>query len=273
MADTLTYPGLYRGYVIDNQDWVNAGDGKKLMRLKVCVPSVYGESISVDKLPWAVPRMEFVGPKWGLYHIPGKGERVWVEFEGGNAQFPVWGGHWIMSGDVPSEMYTNLAGQQEADIWSKNVVLKSHLGWAIKFSKEGVQIYCKPQTVEYSQNGEERPKVTPLSADYPKITLTDAASLGGPVLKLDLKNFDLNARGIYDFSQLTPPGGKGGSTATFSFETFKAQAKTVRLFGSNTNLPEYTGPGTESGTMSVGAIDKYSVGAKKGSCGNGAWGV
>ena len=83
------YSGLYRGIVVDNNDSAKAG------RVKVIVPT-----ISVEPLVnWAVPRNSYMlGASQGVIVIPEEGTKVWVEFENGNINYPVfslasWLGH------------------------------------------------------------------------------------------------------------------------------------------------------------------------------------
>jgi uncharacterized protein involved in type VI secretion and phage assembly len=77
--------GKYRGIVTSNEDETNRG------RLKVRVPSVWGETMEV----WAMPCLPYTGNTVGTYAIPEPKAGVWVEFEGGDTSFPIWtGGYW-----------------------------------------------------------------------------------------------------------------------------------------------------------------------------------
>lgn len=87
--------GKYRGFVIDN------ADPERLARIKLRVPSLLGEAES----GWALPCLPCGGlTNQGFFAVPGVGAQVWVEFEGGNLDFPIWTGtFWQQSGDVPTE--------------------------------------------------------------------------------------------------------------------------------------------------------------------------
>jgi hypothetical protein len=85
-----SFPSRYRGIVTDNKDPLRTA------RLKVNVPAVGGD------LGWVAPSVPYAGSGRGLYAIPPIGANVWVEFEQGDANYPVWtGGYWGSSAEVP----------------------------------------------------------------------------------------------------------------------------------------------------------------------------
>ena len=87
--------GKYRGFVTDN------ADPDKLARVKLRVPTLLGEA----ETGWALPCLPCGGlANQGFFCVPGVGAQVWVEFEGGNLDFPIWSGtFWQQSGDAPEE--------------------------------------------------------------------------------------------------------------------------------------------------------------------------
>lgn len=82
--------GKYRAVVINNLDPELRG------RLMVTVPHVPGSLTS-----WALPCVPFAGPGVGLYAVPPVGANVWVEFEGGDTQYPIWTGCFWGLGEFP----------------------------------------------------------------------------------------------------------------------------------------------------------------------------
>ncbi len=91
MSDT--YLGKYRGLVSDNADPMHIG------RVKAKVPDVLGETES----GWAMPAAPFGGPGVGFFALPPTGAGVWIEFEHGDPDYPVWSGCWWGSAaDMPS---------------------------------------------------------------------------------------------------------------------------------------------------------------------------
>lgn len=88
-----TYFGKYRGMVINNIDPQQMG------RLMVQVPDVEGLLPS----SWAMPCFPFGGKQMGAYLLPQIGSGVWVEFEQGNPDYPIWSGCWYGSvSEVPA---------------------------------------------------------------------------------------------------------------------------------------------------------------------------
>ena len=87
-----TFYGKYRGRVVD------ADDPLVLGRVRVQVPDVLG----LDMVPWALPCVPMTHPSAALLALPDIGTGVWVEFEQGNPNHPIWTGRWWdTSADVP----------------------------------------------------------------------------------------------------------------------------------------------------------------------------
>ncbi|MGH9277034.1 MAG: phage baseplate assembly protein V [Acidimicrobiales bacterium] len=82
------YYGKYSGTVADD------GDPQKLGRLKVHVPSVWRG----EEPMWARPCF----PPCHFF-TPPIGAAVWVEFEAGDPNYPLWVGTWYPQGTVPEE--------------------------------------------------------------------------------------------------------------------------------------------------------------------------
>jgi Type VI secretion system/phage-baseplate injector OB domain len=76
--------GKYRGFVVNNTD------PKRLGRLTLRIPSVLGSEVISG---WAMPCLPYGGQKnQGFLCIPDVGAGVWVEFEEGDLEFPIWVG-------------------------------------------------------------------------------------------------------------------------------------------------------------------------------------
>ena len=93
MATVKTYFGKYRGQVLDNIDPLETG------RLLVQVPDVS----NVLPSTWATPCLPYAGIQSGLFVVPEIGSTVWIEFEQGNPDYPVWVGcFWPTVAEVPA---------------------------------------------------------------------------------------------------------------------------------------------------------------------------
>lgn len=77
---------------------INA-DPLKQGRLIVQVPDVTGLTPST----WAMPCVPFAGKQMGFWALPQIGAGVWVEYEGGDPDHPIWSGCWYhQAGEVPA---------------------------------------------------------------------------------------------------------------------------------------------------------------------------
>ena len=76
--------GKFRGIVTDIQDPLMMG------RIKASVPDVLGEQES----GWAMPCAPFGGSGMGFFSLPSVGAGVWIEFEYGDPDYPIWSGCW-----------------------------------------------------------------------------------------------------------------------------------------------------------------------------------
>ncbi len=87
------YLGKYRGTVINNVDPLNKG------RLMVQVPDVNG----LLPCTWALPCVPIAGPMNGMVALPRIGSGVWVEFEQGDPDCPIWVGcFWGSAAEMPA---------------------------------------------------------------------------------------------------------------------------------------------------------------------------
>jgi len=89
------YIGKYRATVILNTDPEQRG------RLQLLIPAVLGPIPSTWAEP-CVPLAGPTGPPMGVYMVPPIGAGVWVEFEQGDPDKPVWVGcRWGLQSDIP----------------------------------------------------------------------------------------------------------------------------------------------------------------------------
>lgn len=82
----------YKGIVVTNIDPKNQG------RLLVKVPDI----LSIEPCIWAESASPLAGPQMGMYFVPPTNAGVWVEFQNGDPNFPIWTGCWRGSElDIP----------------------------------------------------------------------------------------------------------------------------------------------------------------------------
>ena len=93
MSDGNKFYGKYRGSVTDIQDPLMMG------RIKASVPDVLGDQDS----GWALPCAPFGGTQVGFFALPTVGAGVWIEFEHGDPDYPIWSGcFWGSAADMPA---------------------------------------------------------------------------------------------------------------------------------------------------------------------------
>jgi len=90
------YFGKYRGKVVNNMDPNGLG------RVQVSVPAVLGEG----QMSWAMPCSPYAGSSVGFFAVPPVDANVWVEFEGGDSNYPIVAGCFWGSSEVPASPAT-----------------------------------------------------------------------------------------------------------------------------------------------------------------------
>jgi uncharacterized protein involved in type VI secretion and phage assembly len=84
--------GKYRGTVRNNVDPEMVG------KLQVEVPDIGGNML----ISWALPCLPVGGPNMGMFTVPPIGAGVWVEFERGDPDYPIWTGcYWGIAAEKP----------------------------------------------------------------------------------------------------------------------------------------------------------------------------
>lgn len=92
MTKADKYYGKYRGTVLNNIDPEQRG------RIMAMVPDVLG----ITPSNWALPCVPIAGKQAGTFMVPQIGSGVWIEFEQGDPDYPIWvGGFWGIAAAVP----------------------------------------------------------------------------------------------------------------------------------------------------------------------------
>ena len=97
MNEAKKFFGKYRGTVVNNVDPLQMG------RLQAMVPDVSNVMLT----SWCMPCLPVGGIQTGVFTVPPIGSGVWVEFEQGDPDFPVWTGcFWGSAAEVPALAHT-----------------------------------------------------------------------------------------------------------------------------------------------------------------------
>jgi uncharacterized protein involved in type VI secretion and phage assembly len=93
MSDGNKFFGKYRGTVTNIEDPLMTG------RIQANVPDVLGDQPS----GWAMPCAPFGGSQTGFFALPTVGAGVWIEFEHGDPDYPIWSGcFWGSVAEMPA---------------------------------------------------------------------------------------------------------------------------------------------------------------------------
>ena len=93
MNESHKYYGKYRATVFNNIDPEQRG------RIQAIVPDVSG----LVPTSWAMPCVPIAGKQSGVYVVPQIGSGVWIEFEQGDPDYPIWTGcFWGIAAEVPA---------------------------------------------------------------------------------------------------------------------------------------------------------------------------
>jgi len=143
MNDNNRFYGKYRGIVTDNQDPLMIG------RVRAKVPDVMGDLES----GWAMPCAPFGGSGTGFFAIPAKNAGVWIEFECGDPDYPIWSGCWwgtqsemppvLLTPPYKKMMIVTEGGNKiilEDTPGAAGITLETSGGQKIKMSATGIEI-------------------------------------------------------------------------------------------------------------------------------------
>jgi uncharacterized protein involved in type VI secretion and phage assembly len=146
MPDGAKYYGKYRATVTDNADPLKIG------RIKAVVPDV----AALLPTTWAMPCVPVASAGWGVSVVPQVSAGVWIEFEQGDPNHPIWvGGFWGSENEVPQPPQTPPPDHPPILLQTRNgnrvvitdaagpdggVVLASPGGASIKVNDTGIYI-------------------------------------------------------------------------------------------------------------------------------------
>ena len=114
--------GKHRGTVLNNLDPMGIG------RILASVPAVS----SLLPTSWCLPSYPFAGKLMGMSYVPQIGSGVWIEFEGGDPDKPIWTGcFWGLEAEKPLDATRAAPTNNPA---SPSIVLQNNLQTRIVIS-------------------------------------------------------------------------------------------------------------------------------------------
>jgi uncharacterized protein involved in type VI secretion and phage assembly len=137
--------GKFRGTVVQNIDPEQRG------RIQAMVPDVAGYTPTT----WALPCVPVAGRQSGTWFLPQIGANVWIEFEQGDSDHPIWSGCFWGVGELPAlammgnplspSMILNTGLQQMIAVSdvpgpTGGIILKSNTGASILINDLGITI-------------------------------------------------------------------------------------------------------------------------------------
>jgi hypothetical protein len=141
----------YRGKVVDNHDPLMQG------RIRATVPSVFGD----QETGWALPSAPYAGKEVGFFFVPPVGANVWIEFEEGNPDYPIWGGCFWSEGDAPKPavpevkvIKTDFATitLNDPTSGSEGITIETSSGLKIIMDIKGIELSNGVSTVKLTSN-------------------------------------------------------------------------------------------------------------------------
>ena len=167
MKSGRKFYGVYRGTVVNNIDPLQTG------RIMATVPDAGG----VIPSTWAMPCVPFAGKQMGAYMVPQIGSSVFIQFEAGDPDRPVWmGGWWGDVAEVPALALAGVPGDPNIVIQTtlQNGIIVSDLpgptGGIMLKSTTGATIIVNDTGI-YIQNG----KGASIIMTGPTVTINEGA--------------------------------------------------------------------------------------------------
>lgn len=134
-----TYYGKYRATVTD------LADPENRCRIRATVPAVLGE----HPCGWAMPALPWAGDGHGMVMLPAIGSGVWIEFEAGRLDNPIWSGAWWANGQRPDPQGDKLrviVSEQKhrivLDDENNEITIEISDGPSIKLSASEIVLSC-----------------------------------------------------------------------------------------------------------------------------------
>jgi len=158
--------GLWRGVV------TNVNDPKNLGRIKAKVHELFGEK---DETNWAYYCTPFGGGGAGFFFLPEVGDPIWIAFEAGDINRPVWLGFWFNQKDV-----------KPADAAPRKRTLQTKSGHKVIFDDDAGSIKVEDSGGQYIEWDTKKNEIrltanTKVIVKAAQVELGEGSQLGGVV--------------------------------------------------------------------------------------------
>jgi hypothetical protein len=215
-----TFYGKYRGKVVSSKDPLHLG------RIQVRVPAIFGEGGQ----SWALPATPYAGKDIGFFTVPPIGSNIWVEFEGGDPDYPIWSGCFWGEDELPQA--AKVAEPDKVQVFKTNGITFTwnnldNKGLTIEVKDPVVsrplKMVFNPQGIEINNNDELTIKITENIIELKNranstVTLTsDSIQLKESAVEINLTNNKI---------ELNSPPGDIKLTATNGIELSNTAATT-----------------------------------------------
>jgi uncharacterized protein involved in type VI secretion and phage assembly len=136
-----------------------------LGRIRAKVPVVFGD----NETCWALPAAPYAGNGVGFFFVPPVSANVWIEFEAGNPEFPIWSGCFWGTGQAPTAPAINNVKLIKTDTATITIDDTPGAGGITIETSSGLKIVLDSRGIELI-NGSSKVKLTPAS-----VSLNDGA--------------------------------------------------------------------------------------------------
>lgn len=179
------YYSSYRGIVASNED------PKHLGRVQLIIPEITGNDVHEY---WAFPKGQFAGKGYGMKITPQVGELVWVEFEHGNVEVPIFELGYHAAGELPDDedckdpnvywFITPRGHKIKINDTKNSIRIENRFGSAVEINEAGIsQVVNTKKKIQISLGSLNKSKYKAVKGEELEDTLKDIKKFQDTLLK------------------------------------------------------------------------------------------